>query len=356
MKITLAENIRNYRKEKKITQEQLAEAMGVTVGAVSRWESADTTPDIGIIISLAGFFETSVDVLLGYELKSNNLADSLAHMKALRNEKRFDIASVEAEKTLLRYPNSFDAVFRCGIMYALKAMETEDKKSARRALELFSRSLVLEGQNTDEHINAWTIRNNIANMYQLLGQHDDALAELKKNNADGLNDKSIGLLYAESEPDVALPYLSNALIHMISDLMVLNNGYVNSFFKKKMYADVIAFSTWTHDTLMGLKNGSEMSYLDRVSAQIMTVCAIAAYEMHDTDAARDYLVRAKVAAKQFDAAPTYGFEGVKFNYSTSGNTAFDNFGKTALSAVADTLEKQDDNAALVALWNEIVGN
>ena len=39
MKTNINENIKLYRKERKFTQEQLAEAMGVTVGAVSKWES-----------------------------------------------------------------------------------------------------------------------------------------------------------------------------------------------------------------------------------------------------------------------------------------------------------------------------
>ena len=38
MKLKLHENIKNYRKEKGLTQEKLAEALGVTVGAVSKWE------------------------------------------------------------------------------------------------------------------------------------------------------------------------------------------------------------------------------------------------------------------------------------------------------------------------------
>ena len=39
MKSNISENIKFYRKEKNFTQEQLAEAMGVSVGAVSKWES-----------------------------------------------------------------------------------------------------------------------------------------------------------------------------------------------------------------------------------------------------------------------------------------------------------------------------
>ena len=43
MKLKLATNIRTLRKERALTQEQLAAALGVTIGAVSKWESSTTT-------------------------------------------------------------------------------------------------------------------------------------------------------------------------------------------------------------------------------------------------------------------------------------------------------------------------
>ena len=69
MTVHFSENLRELRKAHKLTQEQLAEAMGVTVGAVSKWESGASTPDIALIMDLAEFFETSVDVLLKSEAK-----------------------------------------------------------------------------------------------------------------------------------------------------------------------------------------------------------------------------------------------------------------------------------------------
>ena len=69
MEIKIADNIRLFRKSRKMTQEQLSEALGVTVGAVSKWESGMTTPELGLIVEMAEFFETSVDVILVYQLK-----------------------------------------------------------------------------------------------------------------------------------------------------------------------------------------------------------------------------------------------------------------------------------------------
>ena len=67
----LSNNIRAFRKERSLTQEQLAQALGVTAGAVYKWEAGLSTPDISLIMELADLFDTSVDVLLGYEVKNN---------------------------------------------------------------------------------------------------------------------------------------------------------------------------------------------------------------------------------------------------------------------------------------------
>ena len=50
MKISLSENISKYRKNNKMTQEDLAEALGVTFAAVSKWERGVATPDLELII------------------------------------------------------------------------------------------------------------------------------------------------------------------------------------------------------------------------------------------------------------------------------------------------------------------
>lgn len=55
MKVLLAQKLREFRKKQGLTQEQLAEAMGVTVGAVSKWESGASTPDVSLILELADF-------------------------------------------------------------------------------------------------------------------------------------------------------------------------------------------------------------------------------------------------------------------------------------------------------------
>ncbi|MBR5232353.1 MAG: helix-turn-helix transcriptional regulator [Clostridia bacterium] len=78
MKLDLAENIRRLRRRDKRTQEQLAEVLGVTAQAVSRWEAGGSYPDMTLIPSIANFFGVSIDELFGYESDREQRIDALA--------------------------------------------------------------------------------------------------------------------------------------------------------------------------------------------------------------------------------------------------------------------------------------
>ena len=62
--IELGYNIAYYRKHAKLTQEQLAEALGVSRQAVSKWEAEQSVPDIDKIISICDYFGVTTDYIL----------------------------------------------------------------------------------------------------------------------------------------------------------------------------------------------------------------------------------------------------------------------------------------------------
>jgi tellurite methyltransferase len=66
MKEKLARNISIYRKERGLTQEELAQILGLSFQAVSKWENAQTMPDISLLPQLSRTLEVSIDKLLGY--------------------------------------------------------------------------------------------------------------------------------------------------------------------------------------------------------------------------------------------------------------------------------------------------
>ena len=65
MKLTIGENIRNYRKKNDITQEALADRLGVTYQSVSRWEKGATYPDLELLPAISEILGITVDELIG---------------------------------------------------------------------------------------------------------------------------------------------------------------------------------------------------------------------------------------------------------------------------------------------------
>ena len=112
MQLELGNNIRQLRRKNKRTQESLAEALGVTAQAVSRWESGGSYPDMNLIPSIANFFGVSIDELFGYEGERAHRIDALAteidQMNRLNNGKDVCIAKCLqlARNALVEFPGN----------------------------------------------------------------------------------------------------------------------------------------------------------------------------------------------------------------------------------------------------------
>ena len=71
--IKIGNLLRELRKEKELSQEQLAEKFGVSSRSVSRWENGNTMPDISLLIELADFYGIEIRELLSGERESETM-------------------------------------------------------------------------------------------------------------------------------------------------------------------------------------------------------------------------------------------------------------------------------------------
>lgn len=107
-KLNLSDNIIRLRHEKKLTQEELADFMGVTKASVSKWENAQNTPDLLLLPQLAAFFDVTVDELIGYEaqLSGEQIRRQYAELSK-------DFASIPFEDTLEKVRSLAHRYYAC---------------------------------------------------------------------------------------------------------------------------------------------------------------------------------------------------------------------------------------------------
>ena len=99
--------IKQARINKKITQEQLAEAVGVTTQAVSKWETDCTYPDITLIPSIANYLDVSSDELLGIKLeeRKRKINEIIKKNDELISVRALDDSLNLMTESLKKYPN-----------------------------------------------------------------------------------------------------------------------------------------------------------------------------------------------------------------------------------------------------------
>ena len=354
MDLALANNIRTFRKQRRLTQEQLAEVFGVTAGAVYKWESGISYPELSLIVEMADFFDTSVDALLGYRMKDNREAAVIDRLNAYCRS-RDPAALLEAEKALKKYPNSFEVVRNCAELYLVYGAESHDHGTLHRALELLEQARRLISQNRDPEISELTLFGKIASVYGFLGDQEKELEILKENNAGGIFNDSIGIslaiLFGRCEE--AEPYLQKTL--MASTGMLINTvfGYVFVFLARGDYRAAQEILSFGVSFLQGItKKADAPDFLDKTNAEL---CILQAHIQLGTgkqeDADASIAAAARLAAR-FDAAPDYGIKSFRYASLPESVSLYDSLGATAAEGIETVLRLLND-PVLSARWKEV---
>lgn len=366
MKLSLSENISKLRKERSMTQEQLAEALGVTFASVSKWERGVATPELNLIAKMADLFGVSFDAIVGFQMQDGNIIELEKRIHQLQREKNYDDAVTEAEKALFRYPNDFRIVYRCGELYAVAGIEQINEKYLYRSIELLEHSILLLSQNTAPDISEVSIKGEIANCYIALGNYAKGIEILKKYNVSGVYNSLIAIALTGNDitctnmPEFgledAVPFMAGAFVSIITNSIRTMFAYANYFCKKDDYISAREALLWLIDFLESLKIDKNSScYVDKVIAPCYSGCAACSLLLGEMEKTELYMKHAYKAAIQFDLAPIYKIENIKFCIGNIQNeTAYDDLGESAIASVIEQITQENCNEQLLDIWKKIV--
>ena len=149
MSNSLGSNIRNFRKNKGFTQEELAGMLGVTPQAVSRWESEVGLPDVSMIVPIAQTLGITTDALLGYQQQSQDekitqkIFKKMSELEDVSDPGMSELRIVEyLAEEVAKNPMNYDVVLKyvqraAGLSYYIDMQKllSDEPKRAQAILE-----------------------------------------------------------------------------------------------------------------------------------------------------------------------------------------------------------------------------
>ena len=188
MAMTMGQIIKSLRKGRGFTQEELAERLGVTYQAISKWENDSGMPDISQIVPLATIFDVSTDYLFGID-NSSETEDAVQIVSNANSVQQYGKLDTYLEaydimmEGLKKYPNNYIITFNCmnlgvslslpdnGWIYAKERAEKIRAETIRQANFIISNS-----KNVSDVL--WA-RQNLVFLYSANKQYDLATAEAR---------------------------------------------------------------------------------------------------------------------------------------------------------------------------------
>lgn len=156
MKLYLAENLKRLRTMKNLTQEQLADELGVSVQSVSRWENDNSYPDIECVPEIARFFRVTTDELMGVNQTFREAKFNVEWEIFRTKQEDYDTAIDRLREIHRNYPEKPIPLVRL-ILYLLES--GENNYAEQRALTEKLLKLETASQSDRDYAKEWLILN-----------------------------------------------------------------------------------------------------------------------------------------------------------------------------------------------------
>jgi transcriptional regulator with XRE-family HTH domain len=353
MEIKLAENIKRMRKERSLTQEALANALGVTVGAVYKWEANLSSPEIGMLVRIADLFDTSVDTLLGYEMADKHKGAVTEHIYGLLQKKDRSVFE-EAEKAIVRYPNDFGVIMAAGNVFSAFGIEEKNTDMMKRAISLFEKALGIVPYDVDPRYGKLSLIGNIALMYFLTGDNDKALSMMIENNEAGVFSSKIGWLTAMSGDSSENCYnrLTGSFTDLNFEMLNIASGLLLYYKNKGDLNRIKTLAGWCIEYVDSIRKTDEACFFDKIKCSYLTAESYAYFKSGDKEKAAEFLTEALELARFFDSSEEKTTDIIKLFDFQKEIASFSLLGETGMDSIESTLNMIDDKK-FNALWNKI---
>jgi len=314
--LNIGNKIAEYRREKGATQEQLADYAGVSVAAVSKWETQQSYPDITLLPSIADFFEVSIDSLLEYNVTDhtqilNGIYESLRESELSGDYNRGLPIVLDALK---KFPNDVHLLESAARFLDGRSWSHNDenlcKKDSLEAISYFEKAI--RCGSSDKKNKLWFTRDIAFIYYNNLQDYKKALEILYEiNESQKFNIDIAAIKYKMGEKKeckrLLQSGLANSIINFWSIAGTLANCYEDegnlemALEAQKFHAYYISAFTW-----------ETPNYADDICAFSYIEAAKYCKKLNKTDEMWENIEKSVEHAVRFDENPSYKHTSMKF--------------------------------------------
>ena len=232
-KLQIGEVIQTLRRKNKITQEHLANYIGVSTAAVSKWENKSSYPDIAILPKLASFFNVTIDELMDYKVNITNddISNILRQCEELIASGNLEEVIILADESIRKYQSSYLLKHKLMHVYDMYIMLSNDKKKVLniniRSIEILN-DIIENSDNIDLRESSLF---HLSSKYISLNELENAKECLLKIHAPEVDPNTIlpGIYFEQGKIEEGRRLLQNNLlksfIQMYSSCSILAASY-----------------------------------------------------------------------------------------------------------------------------------
>lgn len=175
--INIAKTIAAKRREKGITQDELARYMCVSRVSVSKWETGQSYPDIQFLPELASYFNISMDELMGYEPQMTVEDIRKLNLELMEEfaTKPFEEVKNNCDEIIKKYYSCWPLLFQIGLLFMNYTPTDDDDGEEKAAIVADAKELFTRIKEFGDNIEL-----------QQLALHSEAVCELTLGNSSNV--------------------------------------------------------------------------------------------------------------------------------------------------------------------------
>jgi len=197
MDLYIGQNLKNFRKARNLTQEEVAKHLGISFQSISKWERNDGYPDITMLPALARYYGVTIDELIGMnEIESAKALEEINRQWEENRSNNNHAANVQLMRDALKtYPNNALLLVQLSAsLERLAGTESEKREYLRQSIEVQEQII----SYCDDSEVRGAVLFNIAHAYYRYGDYDKALAYAEKlPNAYKSRENALVLILAD---------------------------------------------------------------------------------------------------------------------------------------------------------------